>query len=79
MKLKKQRKVVGYLIKIFQLKSDFLKTGESNGLNYPKLPLRSSAILNRENIDKYCFLWSISAYLQPCENSHPSRVRNYLQ
>ena len=28
---------------------------------------------------KYCFSWSILAYLHPCENSHPSRVRNYIQ
>ena len=30
-----------------------------------------------ENTDKYCSLWSILAYLDPCENSHPSRAKNY--
>ena len=30
----------------------FYKTGEMNGLRYVKIPLRSSAILNIENIDK---------------------------
>ena len=41
--------------------------------------MRSNAILNVENIDKYCFLWSILAYLHPCNNNHPIRVSNYKQ
>ena len=40
----------------------FHKTNEMNGSNYVKIPLRSNAILNIENNDKYCFLWSILAY-----------------
>ena len=40
----------------------FYKTGEINGSNYVKIPLRSNAVLNIENNDKYCFLCSISAY-----------------
>ena len=32
-----------------------------------------------EKNDEDCFLWSISAFLHPCENSHPSKVRNYIQ
>ena len=28
-----------------------------NGLGYVKIHSRSSAILNIENNDKYCFLW----------------------
>ena len=55
------------------------KTGELNGSSYVKIPLRSNAILNIENNDKCCFLWSILAYLHPCENDHPSRVKNYRQ
>ena len=39
----------------------FYKTGELNGSNYVKVPLRTNAILNIENNDKYCFLWSILA------------------
>ena len=35
----------------------FYKTIELNGSNYVKMPLRSNAILNVENDDKYCFLW----------------------
>ena len=41
--------------------------------------MRSNAILNVENNDKYCFLWSILAYLHPCNNNHPNRVSNYRQ
>ena len=55
----------------------FYETTELNGSNYVKIPLRSNAILNIENDDKYCFLWSILAYLHPCNNNHPNRVSNY--
>ena len=57
----------------------FCKTTEMNGSNYITIPLRSNAILNVENNDKYCFLWSILAYLHPCHNNHPNRVSNYRQ
>ena len=57
----------------------FCKTTEMNGSNYIKIPLRSNAILNIENDDKYCFLWSVLAYLHPCNNIHPNRVSNYRQ
>ena len=57
----------------------FYKTTEMNGSNYIKIPLRSNAILNVENNDKYCFLWSILAWLHPCNNNHPNRVSNYRQ
>ena len=73
----------------------FYKTGELNGSNYVKIPLRSNAILNIENNDKYCFIWSILACfiwsilacfiwsilasLHPCNNNHPNRVSNYKQ
>ena len=50
-----------------------------NGSDYIKIPLRSNAILNIENNDNYCFLWSILAYLHPCNNNHPNRVSNYKQ
>ena len=57
----------------------FYKTTEMNGSNYIKIPLRSNAILNIENNDKYCFLWSIFASLYRCNNNHPNRVSNYRQ
>ena len=50
----------------------FYRTGELNGSNYVKIPLRSSAILNIENDDKYCFLWSILAHLHPCNINQPN-------
>ena len=50
-----------------------------NGSNYIKILLRSNAILNIENKDKYCFLWSILASLYPCDNNHPNRAANYRQ
>ena len=57
----------------------FYETTEMNGSNYIKIPLRSNAILNVENNDKYCFLWSILASLYPCNNNYPNRVSNYKQ
>ena len=57
----------------------FYKTNQMDGSNYIKIPLRSNAILNIENNDKYCFIWSILASLHPCNNNHPNRVSNYRQ
>ena len=57
----------------------FYKTGEINGSNFVKFTLRSNALLNIENNDKYCPLWSFLAYLHPCNNNHPKRVSNYKQ
>ena len=65
--------------KFNSMKKRFYKTGELNGWSYVKIPLRSNAILNIEKNDKYCFLWSLLAYLRPCEITHPSRVRNCKQ
>ena len=65
--------------KINSMKILFYKTEELNGTSYVKLPLRSNAILNIQNNDKYCFIWSILVSLHPCENTHPSRVNNYIQ
>ena len=50
-----------------------------NGSSYVKIPLRTNAILNFQNIDEYCFIWSILASLHPCNNNHPNRVSNYKQ
>ena len=65
--------------KINSMKISFYKTTELNGTSHVKTPLRSNAILNVQNNDKYCFIWSILASIHPCENSHPSRVNNYSQ
>ena len=57
----------------------FYRTIELIGSSYVKIPIRSNAILNIENNDKYCFIWSILGFLHPCENSHPISVSNYEQ
>ena len=75
-----ETKESGWIIdKINSMKISFYKTTELNGSFYVKIPLRSNATLNIQNNDKYCFIWSILASLHPCENTHPSRVNNYLQ
>ena len=61
------------------MKVSFYKSTELNGTSYVKIPLRSNAILNIQNNDRYCFIWSILASLHPCENTHPSRVNIYIQ
>ena len=65
--------------KLYCMTIYFYKTNEMNCSNYVKKPLRSNTILNIENNDKYCFLWSILAYLHPCNNNHSNRVSNYRQ
>ena len=65
--------------KINSMKISFYKTTELVGTSYVKIPLKSNAILNIQNNDKYCSIWSILASLHPCENDHPNRVNNYLQ
>ena len=65
--------------KINSMKISFYKTVDLNSTSYVKIPLRSSAILNIQNIDKFCFICSILASLHPCENTHLSRVNNYIQ
>ena len=56
----------------------FYKTGDVNGSSYVKIPLRSNAILNLENINKKVVSYSqkyFIYYLHPCEKSHPSKVK----
>ena len=61
------------------MKIRFCKTVEITGSSYAKLPLRSNALNNIKNNDKYCFIWSILAGLHHCENDHLNRVSNYSQ
>ena len=67
------------LDKINSMTMYFYKTGELKCSNYVRIPLRSNAILNIENKDEYCVIWSILASFHPCNNNHPSRVSNYKQ
>ena len=63
--------------RVISMTISFYNTGNMDGSSYVKIPLRSSALVNIKNDDKYCFLWSILAKLHPCENDHPNRVSNY--
>ena len=75
-----ETKESGWIVdKINSMQKPFHKTGELTGYSYVKIPLRSSAILNIQNNEKYCFIWSISASLHLCENDHPNRASNYKQ
>ena len=62
--------------KIISMTINFYKTQPLNGSSYLKIPIRSNAILNIQNEDKYCFIWSILAHLYP-SFSNPQRVSNY--
>ena len=53
--------------KINSMKFRIYKTGEINESSYVKFPLRSNALMNIKNDDEYCFIWSLLAYLHPCE------------
>ena len=60
----------------------FYKSGELIATSHVKIPLKSSAILNIKNDDKYCFLWSKLDKLRPIShsmNGHATRVSNYRQ
>ena len=75
-----QTKESGWIFeKINSMKISIYKTTELDGTSYVRIPLRSNAILDVQNNDKYCFIWSILASLHPCEHTHPSRVNNYSQ
>ena len=56
----------------------FYKCVDFNGSSYVKNTLRSSVILIIKNNDKNCFMWSIFAYLHPCE-INSNRVSTFKQ
>ena len=64
---------------INHLKIYFHKTNPINGMTYKKFPIRTNAILNIQNADTYCFLWSILANIHPInDKNHPYRVSKYV-
>ena len=65
--------------KFNSIKISFYETVELNGSSFVKNPLRSSTILNVQNKNNYCFIWSILASLHPCKNDHPNTVSSYKQ
>ena len=46
-------------------------------MTYVEFPLRTNAILNIQNIDRFCFLWIILASIHPV-NKDPERVSKYM-
>ena len=62
---------------IKHLKIYFHKTNPLNGRTYVKFPIRSNSILNIQNKDAYCFLWSILANIHPVDKD-PQRVSKYI-
>ena len=72
--------VSGWNIKaIIHLKIYFHKTNPINGMTFKKFPIRTNSILNIQNRDTYCFLWSILAYIHPmADKNHPYRVSKYI-
>ena len=62
---------------INHLKIYFHKTNPINGMTYKKFPMRTNSILNIQNTDTYCFLWSILAAIHPV-NKDPQRVSKYI-
>ena len=76
----KQMKESGWVFdKLVSMTIYFYKTNELNGSSYIKLPLKTQALLNIQNKDKLCFLWSILAHLHPCKNGHPERTSSYVE
>ena len=65
--------------KITSMTVYFYEYVQLNGSIFVKNPLRSNSTLNVENNDKYCFLWSVLAYLHLCNINHPNGVSNYKQ
>ena len=41
--------------------------------------MRSNALINFKNTDKYSFIWSILSSIHPCDNDHPNKVSNYRE
>ena len=64
--------------RVISMTISYYNTGNMDGSSYVKVPLRSSAILNIKNDDKYCFICSIFASLYPCENNS-NIVSSYIK
>ena len=47
-----------------------------NGRTYVKFPIRTNSILKIQNIDTYCFLWSILASIVAVDKD-PQRITKY--
>ena len=73
-----QTKDSGWILdKIDLMTKYFYDNTELNGSTYVKIPLRSSAVINIDSDDDYCFLWSKVANTLPCKNNHPKKVSDF--
>ncbi|XP_053597497.1 uncharacterized protein LOC103578820 [Microplitis demolitor] len=54
-----------------------LQAGYSTFIKLPKYIRDKKAVLNIENYDEYCFLWSINAAIYPYMPAHPERTSSY--
>ena len=64
--------------KVIRLEIDIVDVKPIKGSSYIPLPIfimRKKAIINMENKDKKCFLWSILRYLHP-RKKHSSRIND---
>ena len=66
-----------HLQDINHLKTYFHKTNAMNGRTYVKFPIKTNSILNIQNVDTYCYLWSILAKIHPVDEN-PQRVSKYI-
>ena len=55
----------------------FPETTKIDCSKYVKSLIRSSAIIEIDNDDYYCFFWSIITNLHACKKNHPNRVSIY--
>ena len=79
MQIQETKEYGWFFNKINSMKIGFYITGELNGSSFAKIPLRSNALINIKNNEKYCSIWSILASLHPCDKDHPNRVSNCSQ
>ena len=63
-------------VKIKSKKLVINKYKNNSGGSYIPLPFSSSNIINIQNNDQLCFLWSVIAHLHPAQN-HKERVSHY--
>ena len=75
-RIENQKNVATEFDKINSMTNYFYKIYEVSGSSYVKFRLRSSAVLNIENDDEICFLFSILAQLQPCKKIILTEYRN---
>jgi len=64
------------LVKVISKKLVINKYKNNTGGSYIPLPFSSPQIINIQNDDQYCFLWSVIAHLHPAQY-HKERISHY--